>query len=284
MNDKEIEKITGIENLRANDTMEKRNVMTLAHLKDLWEKNILDNKPYIKHDIIELWNDFQVIDGTLVSAGPSLKNSLDEIRKGNMEICAVDMAAKYLIENGIEPRYIVCSEAKPEASKILNFDCVIPLICDVVTNPEIIKNWKGEKYFYVAMNNCIDLDNNNQLFSERHTKLSGIETKLVLGGNVGSAGLSFLLSVRNCRKVYLYGHDFGWHKDEEFYCGGIQNELAQKRIQSEKQSGTLYEKKDINGNTIYTNMSLLTFLNWYREAKQRYPEAIVNRSGAGLLN
>jgi len=280
------------------DTIEKRNIRTLVKLKDLWESNIVANKPYIKHDVGELWNDSQMINGCLIAASPSLKDNIPEIKgrhivdidgisssmSSPLEICVVDMAAKYLIDNGIKPDYVICCESKPEASKMLDFDCDSPLICDVMTNPEIVKRWKGEKYFFISNNPCIDLDNHNQTFSERHKRLSGISTMLTLGGNVGSAGLAFLLSVRNCRRLYLYGHEFCWEKDGDFYCGGVQKEMAMKRIKTEQQAGTLYEKKDINGKEVYTNLSLVTFLNWYKDIMNQYPDVIINRTGAGLLH
>lgn len=271
------------------DTIEQRNIRTLARLKDLWEHNIVANKPYIKHDIGMLWNDDQKIDGCLIAASPALENNLTDIKimqrsSRRTEICVVDMAAKYLIDNRIYPDYIICCESKPEAIKMLDFDCNIPLICDVITNPEIVKRWKGEKYFFVSNNPCIDLDNNNQTFSERHKSLSGISIMMTLGGNVGSAGLAFLLSVRNCRKIYLYGHEFCWKKDGDLYCGGIQKDLALKRIETEKRAGTLYEKKDIQGNDVYTNLSLTTFLKWYEDIMTHFPNVIINRTGAGLLN
>lgn len=271
------------------ETQEKRNIRTMAKLKDLWEKNIVENKPYIENDVNMLWNDFEKIDGCLVAASPWLERNLDEIKERqrssrDTEICCVDMAAKYLLDNNIEPDYIICCESKPEASKMLNFDCEIPLICDVITNPEIVRNWKGEKYFFISNNPCIDLDNDNQTFSERHKKLSGVSTMLTLGGNVGSAGLAFMLSIRDCRKLYLYGHEFCWEKGGELYCGGIQKELAAKRIVTEQQMGTLYEKKDIYGKDVYTNMSLLTYLDWYKDIIKHYPDIVINRTGSGLLN
>lgn len=271
------------------DTIEKRNVRTLARLKDLWEKNIVENKPYIKQDISLLWNDMQIIDGCLIAASPCLEDNLTAIKEmqrssRKTEIHVVDMASKYLIDNNIEPDYIICCESKPEAIKMLDFDCYVPLVCDVVTNPEIVRRWKGEKYFFVTGNPCIDLDNDNQTFSERHKKLSGVTTMITTGGNVGSAGLSFLLSVRNCRKIYLYGHEFCWKKDSNFYCGGVQKELSSKRIETERRAGTIYEKKDINGDDVYTNLSLISFLNWYNDIIAHYPDVVINRTGSGLLN
>jgi len=270
------------------DTPEKRTIRTLASKKDLWEYNILQNKPYIKYELSELWNDFEKIDGCLVAASPKLKDNLAEIKdrsRSSMktEIVAVDMAAKFLIDNGIEPDFIVCCESSKEATRILDFDCDIPLICDVVTNPEIVKNWKGEKLFFVTNNSCIDLDNNKELFWQRHQKLSGVTTMLKMGGNVGSAGLSYLLSVRNCNRIYLYGHEFCWKKGAEMYCGGIQSELANKRIITEQQAGTLYETTDMNNDTVYTNMSLQTFCDWYKDIMKMYPGVIVNHTNAGLL-
>ena len=271
------------------DTIGNRNIRTLVRLKDMWESNIVANKPYIRHEVSELWNDFLEMQGCLVCAGPSLKANLPELAdrarsSRKTEICAVDMAADYLLKNGIKMNYIITSEGKSDTSKILECNCDVPLICDVATNPEIVKNWKGEKYFFITNNPCIDLDNGNVTFSDRHKRLSGITTIMTAGGNVGSLGVSFMLSVRNVTKLYLYGHDFCWKDNAEFYCGGIQKELANKRIETEKSSGTLYDKTDINGDRVQTNMSLLTFLDWYQEVIKRYPDAIINRTGAGLLN
>ncbi|MEY2702363.1 MAG: hypothetical protein RLY43_996 [Bacteroidota bacterium] len=270
------------------DTIESRNIRTMARLKDMWENNIVENKPLIKNDISLLWNDFCYVEGILVAAGPSLKDSIVEIKERQRssiytEVVAVDMAAKYLIDNGVKPDFVICCEAKAEAAKMFNYECDVPLVCDVVTNPEIVKKWKGDKFFFIMNNPSIDLDNNNQSFMERHKSLSGVDTSLVVGGNVGSAGLSFLLSVRNCKKVHLYGHEFSWKKDGDFYCGGIHKDMAEKRIATEKQCNTLYERKDVKGNDVYTNLSLLTFLDWYRNAMKMFPNVIVNHTKAGLL-
>lgn len=272
-----------------NDTVHKRTIRTLAKMKDIWESNIVANKPFIKQDISDVWNDFDKIEGCLIAAGPSLENSLAQIKERSRssiptEICAVDMAAKYLIDNGIKPDYVMCCEARKEASEMFDYDSTdIALVCDVATNPQIIKNWKGEKYFFLVSNMAIDLDNENKLFIERHRNLSGVSSTLVVGGNVGTAGLSFLLSVRNCQKVHLYGHDFSWKKDGDFYCGGIRKEMADRRIESEKNSGTLYEKKDMNGETVYTNLSLETFCEFYKTVIKSYPDVIVNHTKTGLL-
>jgi len=270
------------------DSVESRTMRTLARMKDIWEANIVANKPLIKQDASVLWNDFEKIDGILIAAGASLAKSIPQIAERarssiRTEICAVDMAAKYLIDNGIRPDYVVCCEGRAEAVKMFDFDSTMPLICDVATHPEIVKNWKGPIFFFVITNFCIDLDNDRQTFIERHRKLSGVATSLVVGGNVGSAGLSFLLSVRNCKNVHLYGHDFSWEKGGDFYCGGVRKEMAQRRVDTETKAGTLYEKRDMHGNDVLTNMSFETFLDWYKEVMRMYPDVIINHTNAGLL-
>ena len=58
------------------DTGRQRNIRTLAKLKDLWERNIVDNKPYIKNDIGLLWNDFEKIDKIAQSGTYGVKGRL----------------------------------------------------------------------------------------------------------------------------------------------------------------------------------------------------------------
>jgi len=116
-----------------------------------------------------------------------------------------------------------------------------------------------------------------------HQWESGVTSFLVPGGNVSSLGVSFLSGVRACRRIMLYGHDFCWCKDRDFYAGGMQHELAQKRIESEQKSGTVFAVKDANGNEVLTNGSLMEFASWYTSISRAMPGLLVNRTPTTIL-
>jgi len=237
--------------------------------KDTWSKNAAANKKRVKLQADFFWQNESDKTGVLIAAGPSLKDSLTEIQaidRKKHEIVAVDMSLDFLTKNGVIPDYAICSDASTKIQPTLEIECSahIPLLLNVVANPKTALNWKGPIYWFCMFSNYRDKEANDWMQFD-HQKKSGVTSFLVPGGNVSSLGLSFLASFRSSKKILLYGHDFCWEKDEEFYCGGAQKDLARERVESETNAGTVLEMPDTAGNKVYTNGSMLTFASWYSD-------------------
>lgn len=269
-----------------HDLMERRAVASIRAHKDIWAANARANRDRIQHEVGLLWMDANPKIGVLVAAGPSLEASLPELRaldRATHEIVAVDMALDFLLASGLKPDYVICSDASKAIAQTMASEADIPLLLNVVVDRDTAKDWKGPIYWYAMVSNVFDKDAGD-LMQKMHTKLSGVTSLLVPGGNVGSLGLSFLLSVRAVPKVLLFGHDFCWTDEARFYCGGAAPDLAAERIRAEKGAGTVLAMKDVEGRDVWTNASLLYFKGWFEDQMARFPGAIENRTLTTILS
>ena len=255
--------------------MQDRCLRTAAALKGSWSENAGANRKRVmaQHQVSDLWKDESYKLGVLIAAGPSLKESLAEIKaldRSKCEIVAVDMAYAFLVANGVIPDYVICADANPVIQRTLTADLPAGakapiLLLNVAVDPATGADWDGDVYWFGMMSNFYDGDRKVWM-QQDHERRSGCSSFLVPGGNVGSLGLSFLLGVRSSPKVVLYGHDFCWSADGDFYAGGLQKDLAAERITSERQAGTVFEVDDAQRQCrVLTNASLMDFAGWYRD-------------------
>ena len=265
-----------------------RELRTLAVNKDAWSANAAANRGRASRWVQQLWLDIGDKTGVLIAAGPSLASSLDEIRaldRREHELVAVDMALGFLLKNGIVPDYVICADSSREIAPTLAVPGIPPsvaLLLSTTVRPDTGAGWPGPVYWFCLSSNVFDGDAGKWMERD-HAVASKVPSFLVPGGNVGSLGLSFLLGVRASPKVLLYGHDFCWTDDTDFYCGGVRADLARERIRSESAAGTVYAMKDTLGRPVRTNESLVQFARWYAERVTEYPGVIKNRTPVTIL-
>jgi len=270
-------------------THEERERRSIQIQKGAWSANAAANAPRVRRLVQNLWLDEGKKTGVLVAAGPSLEQSIDEIKslsRETHEIVAVDMALKFLLANGIVPDYVICADASDAITDTLEADVpkeVALLLC-VTVKPETGKRWPGPTYWFCMASNVFDGDL-GEWMQRDHLIASKVPSYLVPGGNVSSLGLSFLIGVRAAPKVLLYGHDFCWTDEHRFYCGGVRRDLAKERIRLESEAGTVFPMKDASGQRdVWTNGSLLQFARWYHERMSEFPGVIEQRTPVTILN
>jgi hypothetical protein len=258
----------------------------LAH-KDRWSRHAAANKHRVTFQVSRLWCDANPKTGVLIAAGPSLKESLPEIKaldRATHEVVCVDMALKFLLDNGVVPDYVICSDASEEIARTLvKAPPEVALLLNVVVHPDTAKDWAGDIFWFCMMSNYIDREAADWMQLD-HQKKSGVSSFLVPGGNVSSLGVSFLGSVRAVQKILLYGHDFCWKDDAEFYAGGAQQDLAQLRIKTEAEAGTVLTMPDSSGKMVKTTGSLLAFASWYSDIARTMPGLLVSRTPTTILS
>lgn len=256
--------------------------------KNTWRANAAANKPRIRYQVNQLWKDGNERLGILIAAGPSLPESIAELKeldRKKCEVVVVDMALQYLLVEGIIPNYVICTDDSVDIQRTLDVDLPgmgVPLLLNVVAHPTTATKWKGPIYWFCMASNYYDIDASRWMQQDQQWE-SGVSSFLVPGGNVSSMGLSFLASVRACRKVMLYGHDFCWQKGKDFYAGGVQQELVKKRMDAEERSGSIFAVKDVRGNGVLTNGSLMEFASWYTGVSRAMPGLMVNRTPDTIL-
>ncbi len=258
----------------------------LAH-KDRWSRHAAANKGRIVFQVSRLWCDANPKTGVLIAAGPSLKESLPELKaldRSKHELVCVDMALKFLLDNGVVPDYVICADASEEIARTLvAAPPEVALLLNVVVHPDTAREWNGDIFWFCMMSNYRDKEADDWMQRD-HQKKSGVSSFLVPGGNVSSLGVSFLGSVRAVSKILLYGHDFCWKDDAEFYAGGVQQDLAQLRIKNEADAGTVLTVPDSRGNPVKTTGSLLAFASWYSDISRTMPGLLESRTPTTILS
>ena len=266
--------------------LESRSHNTALFNKDLWSANASFNKSRIKNQISSLWMDKNDKSGVLIAAGPSLKQSIPEIKALNRslnEIVCVDMALNFLLQNGVAPDYVLCADSSKDiSSTLVKSPKEVSLILNVIVDSNTAKDWAGDIYWFCMMSNYYDREAGDFMQFD-HQKKSGVSSFLVPGGNVSSLGVSFLSGIRACREILLYGHDFCWENDDEFYAGGVRSDLAGQRISSESESGTVLDVSASCGRRVKTTGSLMSFRDWYQETDRMIPGLLVQRTPTTIL-
>ncbi len=238
------------------------------------------------NDLSKLWNDDEGLEAISIAAGPSLSTDIEKLKAScnGREVCVVDAALRFIIQNGIEPDFVITTDA---SEKVLTMFTEIKLtkktklIANVIANPKVIDSWSGGEIYWFVMANQYYSVAEKKMLQEVHGVSAKIGTKLVPGGNVSSVALSFLLSVRNSKRVYLYGHDFCWKQD--MYCGGFNKHLEAERMAEEKAAGTLEEIEDLKGSKVWTNESMKRYAKWHEKVMLYSPNRIVNETSSTIL-
>ena len=95
------------------NTMEKEisNIFTNMYFENIWTKNVIFNSEYIKKsaDILVFKNAFKDLKALLICPGPTLKHSIEIIKKDreNFLIICVDTSYSVLCKHGIIPDFVV---------------------------------------------------------------------------------------------------------------------------------------------------------------------------------
>ena len=221
-----------------------KNRMTLIHMGPLWIRNIFLNLFKLYHNTESLpLHAYPYIDCPILvtGAGESLEGSIKFIKekRDNFKILAVDTSVSVLLENGIEPDYIIAVDAQ-----IYNFydfmevkNKGIPLFFDLTGYPGILS----------VMNGCIhpfisNFAKTRLLHRLEYYKL--LPTKLPALGSVGITAIYLALEITG-ENVFYTGLDFAYKIGKSHANGSPRNltELARtNRLQPMEQPGIYYER------------------------------------------
>ncbi len=243
-----------------------KNRMTLIHMGPLWIKNIFLNlyKIYQNTESLTLLPYPRINCPVLVTgAGESLEDSIEFIRKkrDSFKIMAVDTSITVLLENGIEPDYIIAVDAQIynfyDFMKVKNKD--IPLFFDLTGYPGIISVMDGNLHPFIS-----NFTNTRLLNRLEYYKL--LPAKLPALGSVGSTAIYLALKITN-KDVFYTGLDFAYKIGKSHANGSPRNltELARvNRLEPMEQPGIYYERpliynKDKSGNKCTSDLILTSY-------------------------
>ncbi len=186
-----------------------KNRITLVHMAPLWIKNILLNlSKFHKEKSISTSFIFPKTNCPILvtGAGESLEKSISFIKKQRnfLKIIAVDTAVSTLLENEIEPDYIVAVDA--QIYNLYDFfkvrDKYIPLFFDISGYPGILSVLKGDVTSFIS-------NFANTKLLDRLEKYKLLPKRLPALGSVGLSALYIALETTN-NNVFFTGLDFSY--------------------------------------------------------------------------
>jgi hypothetical protein len=234
----------------------------------LWRENLAAN---FKHtlklpDVTLLANALTGVPALVVGAGPSLDQSLADIRRasGSMLVLAAASAVKPLQKAGIKPVMALALEGADESRQFQGTDTSRTILAAASSgHPAHFDNWPGKQAIFHLQ--------------PWVSALTGQGMALPHGGHVGSA--AFALAVLwGCDPVVLAGQDLG-------YTGG-------RFHAADRPGGEDYDKPDmtpvkaIGGGEVLTSAEFASYRGWYTEAAAYLKKAaphrrVINATAAG---
>jgi hypothetical protein len=203
-------------------------LLTRFEFEEKWIENIFKNIKHIEHsvNVSDLFGKFHDIPGVIVSAGPSLKNNIEELKKikDRAVIVAVDTSLKILAKHDIEPHFVLTLDAQKHSVK--HFSGINPkstiLIADIVSCPSILNSYDGGKIISTTSKYYQDAEGKTMRettpmigwIEKRHSQLGDIQS----GGSVSTSAFDLLLNM-GCNPIILTGQDLAY-TGREYHCAG----------------------------------------------------------------
>ncbi len=237
--------------------------------------NRLDNLSLLRHlhGLEPLENLFAGKPAVLVAAGPSLDQSLAELKKivGRCILFAVDSALVPLLAADIVPDFVTSIDYLD-----LNFEKLVPfiqqqwpfsLVCTPKVTPLILKRFSAERYFIAHQK-----DRPQEWLND----VLGIKTMVPASFSVAhlSLGLAILMGAD---PIFLVGQDLGYTNVVADHAAGTV--IMKSGLPTDKE---IYYVKGINGEQVATDRGLMSLQHKFTEILRDYPGRCFNSSAAGV--
>ena len=254
---------------------------TVIHKEGEWAGQIKENWPYL-----EKYGSIGGLEGSgvdktviIVGASPALKKNVDALKdiegefRDRFILIVVNSAAKFVLDNGIKPDYIISVDCDEELwtrdfSQFNREDLTV--ICSPFMHPEMVKNWKG-KILFMPMG-CAD-----EKVQEEVVKVLGAVRTVPGCGNAFNEAVFISWMIFHCRNYIFVGSELSWPKDERYYVDG-------KHSNDEEDDGIQkIQHVDIYGNLVLTTAGHFVFKLWLEDLASKAPGVFINATEAGIL-
>jgi hypothetical protein len=222
------------ENIKKYLTSKVSDLLTRFEFEEEWIHNIFSNIHHIyKHpSVSSLHNAFKNTPAVIVSAGPSLRKNMKQLRmiQNKALIVAVDTALPVLIRSGIEPHIVMTLDAQKHSIKHFKGwpSPETTLIADMVSYPKILRDYKGNAFlsstskFYTDANGKLARETTPSIdWFEKYTTVPG---DIQSGGSVATSVFDLFLTL-GCDPILLVGQDLAY-TGREIHCSGTHHNDA----------------------------------------------------------
>lgn len=237
-------------------------INTIAKFSKCWLTNTINNIAYINNEncylLSDLNNKFNGQTALIAGAGPSLSDNISNIQKNRDKfvIFAVNKVAKYLVQNGITPDYIVALDAKNMDKTLGDLtgclsrtDCIM----DIRSDSSALEKGFGKIFFNFA---------ETDFFIKKLAKYNDFMRFYETGGTASTLALVSAIKM-GFGKVVLAGVDLAF-KDNQIYAYGENiNRVSQNEIMVDSVKKNLVQVKAVNGGIVYTREDYASFIHHF---------------------
>ena len=276
-------------------------LLTRFEFEERWMRNIFMNLRHIEDSIpvSTLFGKFKGYPGIIVSAGPSLRQNLDAIKKAadRAVILCVDTSYKVLTKAGITPHIVMTLDAQKYSRKHFTGTHAggTLLVADIVACPSVMNNFDGKKI--ISTTSKYYQDTRGRTVRETTPAMDWIEKYIPSpgdvqsGGSVATSAFDLLLNM-GCDPIILTGQDLAY-TGREYHCSGTyhnddwqlltgrfrgldtinQNLIRRRRIKYVPSFGG-------NGMVI-SDFVFDLYKFWFEDSASRVKVKVVNATGGG---
>ncbi len=257
--------------IRVEDYLNRKsvNMATLARFDREWTRNLCANIPHLllARPVRELFDTAPGALALVCGAGPSLSDSMDDIRKlrRGAVLVAVDTAVRPLNLAGLDPDFIVTVD--PQALNRHYLEDYVGgarFLVDPTTSTHSLRRLPSERVYYSASPFPLA-----RLFFD---EVAGHPGEVAFGGSVSTNAYDFALRL-GCSRVALFGQDFAFTKGLAHARGAVLEErwnfqearLRRRELHNYRQLSALPERRlpRSGGGSVPTNDKLLIFHGWF---------------------
>ncbi len=276
-------------------------LLTRFEFEEKWIKNIFKNIHHLDGNcgIGGFFGKFKGLPGIIVSAGPSLKNNIEQLKEigDQAVIVAVDTAMKVLNKHGVSPHFVLTLDAQKYSQKhfsgVESPDTV--LVADVVSCPSILSTYKGRKA--LSTTSKYYEGGNGQTVRETTPVVDWLEKfippfgDVQSGGSVATSAFDLLLNM-GCDPIILMGQDLAY-TGREIHCSGTyhnddwlpvinrvknlecinQGVIRKRKIQYVKSFG--------GKGLVISDFVFDLYKSWFEDSAGKVPVTVVNSTGGG---
>lgn len=213
-----------------------------------------------------------------VAFGSSLSEDIEKVKHyaKKMPVICSDTAFKWLCNKGVLPRYVCVLDARTHKKYVPKIDMSgVTIFANIGASHDYIYECfinGAEIVFFTCdcrINSHLEL-----------AEISNIKESLPISGNVSFGQDYICLSVMNCNKLYIAGHDYCFNRmyyPNQEYTGDISKQLEEKKIFS------VYEQ---NGTVSYTNRQMILYRDFFRDYlySNNLAEKVYNISNFGICD
>lgn len=243
--------------IKDNYNHTKMNINTEMFFGKRFITNSLYNTRFIgqSNSLLDLQENLDTdIPAIIVSAGPSLSTNIDELKraKGRAYILVVDRILDYVLDEGLEPDFIVTIDPiKPIKYFTKRDNIKIPMLCDLFSNWEVLEHHKGKKIFY----SCAPY------FQKMYDIAGKRPPVMVTGASVATAALAACVQL-GFKRIVLVGQDLAY--DGKFtHAGGV--------IEKYEQAIDVMVN-GVDGNKVLSRADWYEFIIWISDLITIHPD------------